>query len=1313
MQMERDRLIRFVFPELRQLCSKRRLHLIDVDLRWGVTQKESEQGGALAVCLDEIDRCRPFFIGLLGERYGFVPPRYEVPDEPRYDWLRRLDPGHSITALEIYHGVIRNPQMKGRAFFYFRDPEFIDSLPEGERSQLIASGSEEIRKLKRLKEEIQKQGNVREYATPDEQFESMVLSDLWAAILAEYPEESDEAQDDLAIERGYHDAFIEDRSHNFVGRFNLLANLRDYVDGTDTVPLLVTGKSGSGKSGLLSKFARDYAREHPDCVVLTHFIGASPSSINLRETLLRLCREVSQRFRIGEEIPQKYDDLRIAFPQLLACANGRLLLIVDALNQFETTVQDPDLSWLPHHLPENVRVIVSSLEGGWLEQLERRRPHIREIEVGPLQNAERRRIAWQTLDQYRKHLAEDPENDEMTLLLSKSEADRPLYLAIACEELRVLGDFKRVNERIRALPDSVAALIGQVLQRLEKDHGEPLIANALSLIACSRHGLLESELLELLKRDGEEQLPQAIWARAYRSLKSYLRSPGNAQEGEIGFFHQQLQWAAEQRYLPTPEIEAERHLQLAQYFRAVADPERDASFIGNCPRAFAELPYQLCRARKKEEVEDLLLTCSFLESKVDTFGPEPLIQDYDLRVIRKAGGDSAVSASEPHRLVQRSLTQSSVPLLKDPSQLASQLYARLLRTDEKELRTFRQELRSRLKALIPLSAMVAQADDPFLWRVEVNRYVSALAVSQDGRVLFSGSSEDSIIRMWDIDSRREMRKLEGHKDEVTALALSGDAHRLFSASRDKTIRVWDVERGSELHILHGHTEWVRCLALSRDEGTLFSAALDSTVRVWDVESGRELRRIDGCKPPFALSDDQRLLFCQVSAGIEPWDNVIRVWDLTANRELCRLAENEETFTVMRIVCGADGRSVFSACGDKTVRAWDVDGRREVRRFLGHRETVYSLALSADGRTLFTGSLDNTIRAWDTLDGRELYRIAGHGDAVDALALSTKRAMLFSGSADRTIRGWDLTTGPATHPNEGHTRSVTAIAFDRSGRLMFSGSYDRTIRAWDLASSSEIRRFEGHENYVTALAVSEDGSIVYSASWDATIRKWSVLSGLELQQFDATSYPLTALVLSRDGKTLVSAQEDGSIAVWDIERGCALRNFEGCHWDIEDSTKVVLALTADGRRLFSGDGNIITVTEMADSSQTRLMETAYVTALALSTDEQNLYCGSSDHMIRVLDAKNGHELRQLEGHSAQVTALLAIADGHMLISASVDCMLKVWQVESGECTATFHADAGIVSLASGPSGIVAAGDDAGHVGLFRIDTSASVRRSASA
>ena len=49
------------------------MELVDVDLRWGITEEEAHQGKVLPICLAEIDRARPFFMGLLGERYGWVP----------------------------------------------------------------------------------------------------------------------------------------------------------------------------------------------------------------------------------------------------------------------------------------------------------------------------------------------------------------------------------------------------------------------------------------------------------------------------------------------------------------------------------------------------------------------------------------------------------------------------------------------------------------------------------------------------------------------------------------------------------------------------------------------------------------------------------------------------------------------------------------------------------------------------------------------------------------------------------------------------------------------------------------------------------------------------------------------------------------------------------------------------------------------------------------------------------------------------------------------------------------------------------------
>ncbi|MGA2069561.1 MAG: DUF4062 domain-containing protein [Thermoguttaceae bacterium] len=66
MHAERDYLVRVVFPELRERLERHRVYLIDIDLRWGVTREQGENDQVLDICLQQIDECRPFFLGVLG-----------------------------------------------------------------------------------------------------------------------------------------------------------------------------------------------------------------------------------------------------------------------------------------------------------------------------------------------------------------------------------------------------------------------------------------------------------------------------------------------------------------------------------------------------------------------------------------------------------------------------------------------------------------------------------------------------------------------------------------------------------------------------------------------------------------------------------------------------------------------------------------------------------------------------------------------------------------------------------------------------------------------------------------------------------------------------------------------------------------------------------------------------------------------------------------------------------------------------------------------------------------------------------------------
>ena len=154
MGAERDHLVKFIFPELRKLCESRGVTWGEVDLRWGVTDEEAAEGRALPICLEEIKRCRPYFIGMLGERYGWVPQ--SVPEDltEMEPWLKEHHGHKSVTELEIIHGVLREEAMHGHAYFYFRDPRYVDSVPAEQRQDFTAGDAESEGKLRRLKQAI-------------------------------------------------------------------------------------------------------------------------------------------------------------------------------------------------------------------------------------------------------------------------------------------------------------------------------------------------------------------------------------------------------------------------------------------------------------------------------------------------------------------------------------------------------------------------------------------------------------------------------------------------------------------------------------------------------------------------------------------------------------------------------------------------------------------------------------------------------------------------------------------------------------------------------------------------------------------------------------------------------------------------------------------------------------------------------------------------------------------------------------------------------------------------------------------------------
>ena len=129
MHAERDHLRVHAFDVLREQLLERFHNLETIDLRQGVeTAQQGDEGErelkVLKVCLDEIERSRPFFVGILGDRYGWTPPSERMEAAAQAAGFEAGVVGKSVTELEILYGVLENPDQRGRSWFYFRELDY-------------------------------------------------------------------------------------------------------------------------------------------------------------------------------------------------------------------------------------------------------------------------------------------------------------------------------------------------------------------------------------------------------------------------------------------------------------------------------------------------------------------------------------------------------------------------------------------------------------------------------------------------------------------------------------------------------------------------------------------------------------------------------------------------------------------------------------------------------------------------------------------------------------------------------------------------------------------------------------------------------------------------------------------------------------------------------------------------------------------------------------------------------------------------------------------------------------------------------------
>ncbi|MHC4560307.1 MAG: protein kinase domain-containing protein, partial [Planctomycetota bacterium] len=387
---------------------------------------------------------------------------------------------------------------------------------------------------------------------------------------------------------------------------------------------------------------------------------------------------------------------------------------------------------------------------------------------------------------------------------------------------------------------------------------------------------------------------------------------------------------------------------------------------------------------------------------------------------------------------------------------------------------------------------------------------------------------------------------------------------------------------------------------------------------------------------------------------------------------------------------------------------------------GHRDVVWSVAISPDGRYIVSGSWDETIKIWDAATGHELRTIKGHNGSVNSVAFSPDgRRIISGGGGDSQIKVWDAKTGSELLSVEDeHEEGITAVAFSPDGKQFISGGYGNKVKLWDSTTGSELATlattFAGYERGIASLTYRPDGKQIIVGGWDTVrildvakrtevmtidawgyasispdgnrivtancsekvIKVWDATSGKEILTLCGHGRRVRTVAFSGDGKRIVSSAQDNIIKVWDAETGAELLTLRGHLYPCGSVT-----FSPDGNRIISGGWDeVIKVWDARVNHEVMTLgphgSGAY--SVAFSPDAKQLASTSRDGTVKVWDVSSGAELRTLKGHNSNVNSVAFSPDGKQIVSGSWDTTLKVWDVNSGNELMKFSGHKSLVS-----------------------------------